>query len=397
MAKPKNEKQGRQGTRRIATNELSTPNSPPAWVFFNTFLFGLRSARADLNKNKKAPDSDSTPDSTPIYFALPKGLVKLPPAVRKEYVPNKNGVLESREKTDDSWLRIQIEGKAATRIKIKKQAFVDALVRLEKSGVPYVYKRRLVHCLCVILDKFRFVSATKGGEFDVTTKELVEFGIVPRGKSAKALFEAMAAILLAMELPKGKLFKQINTAQRGKAIFTTAQGDVYKDFCGKHFVGIPKDALGVLSQRELLALRFVLCEKALFGKESVSYNRLIKFAGFSLRAIEGRHGERFHNFLDKCFAKIQCFLDFDLAILPCQQTLKTFKEKGFVTFVDKAVGRFIRAAKRIPFDFIEAHRETIFGGLVKRFYERHVLKRKAENTLQIVENEASARTFGGGC
>ena len=397
MAKQKNEKQGRQGTRRIATNELSTPNSTPAWVFFNTFLFGLRSARADLNKNKKAPDSDSTPDSTPIYFALPKGLVKLPPAVRKEYVPNKNGVLESREKTDDSWLRIQIEGKAATRIKIKKQAFVDALVRLEKSGVPYVYKRRLVHCLCVILDKFRFVSATKGGEFDVTTKELVEFGIVPRGKSAKALFEAMAAILLAMELPKGKLFKQINTAQRGKAIFTTAQGDVYKDFCGKHFVGIPKDALGVLSQRELLALRFVLCEKALFGKESVSYNRLIKFAGFSLRAIEGRHSERFHNFLDKCFAKIQGFLDFDLAILPCKQTLKTFKEKGLVTFVDKAVGRFIRAAKRIPFDFIEAHRETIFGGLVKRFYERHVLKRKAENTLQIVENEASARTFGGGC
>lgn len=386
------QKQGRQGTRRIASNELSTPNSTPAWVFFNAFLFGLRSARAVLNKNKKAPDS--TPDSTPNphYFDLPKGLKELPPVVRKEYVPNENGVLESREKTDDSWLRIQIEGKAATRIKIKKQAFVDALEKLEKSGVPYVYQRRLVHCLFLILDKFRLVSATKGGEFDVTTKELVEFGIVPRGKSAKALFEAMAAILLAVELPNGKLFKQIDTAQRGKAIFTTAQGDVYKDFCGKHFVGIPKDALGFLSQRELLALRFVLCEKA-FGKESASYNRLIKFAGFSLRAVEGRHGERCHNFLEKCFAKIQIFLNFDLVIWRGKQTLKEFFEKGLVDFVDKEVGRAIRAAERIPRAFIEneANMKTLFGGFVKRFYERHVLKRKAENTLQIVENLA-----GGG-
>ena len=405
MAKVENglqgkQKQKRQRMRRIAPDELSLPNTKESWLLLNAIVYGLRLAYKQ--KLEKRPLAKTIPH----LFKLPKGLVDKSNG-KVFALSTANGDASCKIYTmafEKAIEALDGDGKRQKYI-VKtdgdgKRHKVKELV--DRKGTARFLKYKFVHCLFLILDKFKMVSRTDGGEIVLTTTDLQDYGILPNGQGAKPLFEALRAILLNTELSRvGRLFKQIECTH-GRLVLTTCRGDAYKNFC-KYFCGVKKAALFELSQRELLALRYLVGVRAFKrGKnKSASLNTLIKFAGFSLGALQSRHFGKLQSILNATLDKIQVFLNFDVAVDRSPQSLKALLNDGAVNLISNKVKEYAQNARVVGFKFFWAH----FARVVEGFYKRHVSGRKAKNTLQIVENEASDRmrppasiefSFGGG-
>lgn len=357
------QKPKRQRMRRIAPDELSLPNTKEAWVLLNTIVYGLRIENNRNLENAKLLPSDKK--STHL-FELPKGLVA---------------------KNNGKFVAVSTANGDVT-CKIHFMAFAKAIEALDGKGAARFLKYKFVHCLFLILDKLKMVSRTAGGEIVLTTRDLQDYEILPSGQGAKPLFVALRAILLNTELSHvGRLFSKIECTH-GRLVLTTCRGDSYKNFC-KHFVGVKKVALFELNQRELLALRYLVGVRAFrCGKnKSASLNTLIKFAGFSLGALKNRHFGKLQSVLNATLDKIQVFLDFDVAVDRSPQSLKALLTEGAVNLIRNKVKEYAQNARAVDLKVFLAHFECI----VKDFFKRHAPACNAENTLQIVENEAPER------
>lgn len=289
---------------QIAADELSQPNTTASWAFLNCVFFGMRKARQWLCATRRGENVER------YYFELPQGLVL------------ENNPQLCCIKAGDC------------KVSIPKPAINKAIEQLESPKAVRIFEHKVAHCLFVILDKFRLVGKAGGGEFELRTAELVVLGIVSKDKSAKALFLALQTLLSSVVINNHKLFNSIKV-EHGKMVFSTCRGATFIVFCGNHFVGIKRDALRVLSQRELLAMRYVLGVKAFAKGSGASFNTLIKFAGFSLCATKHGHEKRFLDGINKALAKIQKFLGFELKIERGLQTLKSYVERGTLGFISK--------------------------------------------------------------
>lgn len=370
MATPKTEtslqgkqKLKRQRARRIAPDELSLPNTKEAWLLLNTIVYGLR-----IENNRKLERAKLLPTykKSTHLFELPKGLV---------------------DKSNGKFLALSTANGDAS-CKIHFMAFAKAIEVLGGKGAARFLKYKFVHCLFLILDKFKMVSRTDGGEIVLTTSDLQDYEILPSGQGAKPLFVALRAILFNTELSHvGRLFSKIECTH-GRLVLTTCRGDAYKNFC-KYFCGVKKAALFELSQRELLALRYLVGVRAFRrGKnKSASLSTLIKFAGFSLGALKNRHFGKLQSVLNATLDKIQVFLNFDVAVDRSPQSLKALLTDGAVNLIRNKVKEYAQNARAVGFKDFWAH----FRCIVEDFFKRHAPARNAENALQLVENEAPER------